>query len=130
MAFSRPTFAAGVILARSIRSGPITFDFHGLLHRKIFRLFAFENSAGVDANLTRRFGKAAAVTHQAASGSELAKLGNRRHLMASGQYAELLGPTDEKCVRSNYERANTQLRQCRENRIEITVITGMQNMEL
>ena len=53
-------------------------DLRGLLDRQIGRLLALEYPAGVDADLTGRFRKAASVAHQAAGRGELAKLGRSR----------------------------------------------------
>ena len=64
-------------------------DFRGLLDRQVGRLFALENPAGIDANLTIRVRNAAAVAHQAAGRGELAKLEDRRHRMAHRQCGEL-----------------------------------------
>ena len=99
--------------------------FMWLLHRQIGGLLSLENSAGVDADLTSQLRKTASVAHKAAGCSELTKLGDRRHRVAGCQYAELFAPTNEECVGSDHERANPQLRQCCENRVEVTITAGV-----
>src|SRR5262249_29566935 len=57
----------------------IQLDLGYLLDRQVGRFFALEYAAGVDASLTVRLCKAACVTHQAASNSEVARLVDRGH---------------------------------------------------
>src|SRR5262245_63493306 len=47
-------------------------DLRRLLNRQLARLFAFEDTGGVDASQTVSVGKATAIAHQAAGGDELA----------------------------------------------------------
>src|SRR5215510_9961645 len=105
-------------------------DFRCLLHRKILGLLSLENPAGIDADLTGRLRKAAAIAHEAAGDGKLTKLGDRRHGVTGCQRPELFVPADEECVGSDHERAGSQLLQRCENRIEVTVSAGLQNTEL
>src|SRR5262245_6697965 len=70
-------------------------DLRGLLHWQLARLFAFENTGGVDASQTVSIGKATAIAHQAAGGDELAVFENRRHRVGDVPGGELLAPATE-----------------------------------
>src|SRR5262249_33663292 len=67
----------------------------GLLNRHLARLFAFENSANINAGQTVSVGNAAAITQQAAGGDELAVFEDCRYRMADGQRGELFAPANE-----------------------------------
>src|SRR5262249_60177735 len=53
-------------------------DLRGLLHWQLARLFAFENTAGVDASQTVSIGKATAIAHESAAGHELRAVASPR----------------------------------------------------
>jgi hypothetical protein len=57
-------------------------DFRDLLDRQISRLVALDYASGIDASLTVRLRKTASITHQAAGGSEVARLVDRGHRVA------------------------------------------------
>ena len=59
--------------------------FVDLLDRQILGPVTLQDSACIDARLTIRIGDTAAVTYQAASGSEFAKLINRRNSILNCQ---------------------------------------------
>ena len=56
------------------------------------RTFAFENTAGVDADQTVSVRETASIAHQAAGRGELAVRGDRGHRMADRQCGELFDP--------------------------------------
>src|SRR5438128_1609151 len=70
-------------------------NFRGLLYRQLARLFAFENTGGVDASQTVSVGNAAAIARQAAGRHELPVFVDRRHRMANGERGQLLAPARE-----------------------------------
>ena len=74
------------------------FEPSGLLHRQVGRLFALENAAGIDADLTKRLFEPAAITHQAAGNGKGTIRGDRRHFVTHCQVGELLAPADEERI--------------------------------
>lgn len=64
-------------------------EFGGLLHRQVGCLFAFENSAGVDAAQTSRLRNVASVTHQATDCGEFSKGANCRKRVVDRQCRQL-----------------------------------------
>src|SRR6516164_9429654 len=105
-------------------------DLRGLLNRQLARLFAFENTGGVDASQTVSVGKATAIAHQAAGGDELAVFEDRRYRVTDGQCGELFAPANEEPIGADHERAGPDLGQVRKDRIEIVLGAGMHDTEL
>src|SRR6266496_6287802 len=93
-------------------------DLRDLLDRKVGRLLALEDSAGVDADLTMNFRKIASVTHEAASRSELTKREDCRNRAAKRCYGELFAPASEECIGADHQPARSLLQQGRENDVE------------
>jgi hypothetical protein len=50
--------------------------------------------------------------------------------MAARERAQLFGPIDEQSIVTYYEGIGSQLEHRSENRIEITLTTGVQNLKL
>src|SRR6266404_1711969 len=76
------------------------FDFHQLCNRQFRRRFAFENTAGVTAELAIHIGQIWPVTHQAAMQDELAICVDRGHPVTGSQRHELVAPADEGHIRA------------------------------
>src|SRR5436190_12735855 len=70
----------------------------GLNDRQICRLGAFENPAGVDADLTIRIRNARSVAHQATNGGGLTKLINRRHRVTGCQRDDLTASAEQERI--------------------------------
>ena len=87
------------------------FDFRDLLDRQFARLCAFENPAGIDADLAICVRTTASVAHQTAGCGELAILEDCRHSVTERQCAELFAPANEECVGGDNEAACPQLDQ-------------------
>src|SRR5262249_18325868 len=65
-------------------------DFRGLLNRQIGGLFAFEDAAGVDADLAKQLRNIGSIAHQTTGRGELAIRTDRGNRMAKCLCAELL----------------------------------------
>src|SRR5205085_6211788 len=70
----------------------------GLNDRQICRLGAFENPAGVDADLMIRIRNARSVAHQATNGGAVAKLINRRHRVTGCQRDDLTASAEQERI--------------------------------
>src|SRR5262249_28211153 len=77
----------------------------GLLDRQISWLFAFENSSGVNADLTIVIRLTGSVAQQAAGRGERAILMDRGHRVAERQCGELFASGREECTGADDERA-------------------------
>src|SRR5262245_63297209 len=77
----------------------------GLLDRQISRLFAFENSSGVNADLSIVIRLTGSVAQQAAGRGERAILMDRGHRVAERQCGELFASGREACTGADDERA-------------------------
>ena len=104
-------------------------NFRGLLYRQLARLFAFKDARGVDASETVSVDNAAAIARQAASGDELAVCIDRRHRVADGQCGELFASGCEKRLGPDHEPARAQLDHLCEDRIEVALTAGAQDVE-
>src|SRR5215472_2943870 len=102
----------------------------GLLDRQISRLFAFENSSGVNADLTIVIRLTGSVAQQAAGRGERAILMDRGHRVAERQYGELFASGREECTGADDERAWSELGQGCKDRIKIALGARRQDMEL
>ena len=65
------------------------------LHRQLRRLLALQDAAGMAPGLPVRLAEIAAIAHQPAGEREVARLGDRRHLVADGERGELLAAVGE-----------------------------------
>src|SRR2546429_9816533 len=74
------------------------FNFRDLLDRQLARLCAFENPAGIKADLSICVRTTASVAYQTARCGKLAILENRRHCVTERQRVELCAPAIEQCV--------------------------------
>src|SRR5262249_55384675 len=86
--------------AERLRGPEIDDQLHlrGLLDRQISRLFAFENSSGVNADLTIVIRLTGSVAQQAAGRGERAILMDRGHRVAERQCGELFASGREECT--------------------------------
>ena len=103
----------------------------GRLHdRKVGRLGAFEDAAGVDANLPKYFGQARAVAHQAAGFGELAHSIDGGNRMARRQRGELGPPVEEERIGADHECTGFVADKGRERSIDRWAITRPNDLDL
>ena len=93
-------------------------DFCDLLHRKVGRLVAFENSPGIDAGLLVEIAEAAAIAHKAADQDGLTEWVDRGQRMAGRQRRELFHPPVEEVAAADQDRTNALLRKTCEGRFD------------
>src|SRR6516162_3096078 len=105
-------------------------DFRGLNDRQLRRPFAFEDTAGVDADLAERFCKTAAVTHQASARRKRTILVDCGHLIASSERGKLFAESIKYWISTNDERACAQFAQSRECHVEVAFGAGAKDMKL
>src|SRR5262249_11336331 len=102
----------------------------GPLDWQISRLFAFENSSGVNADLTIVIRLTGSVAQHAAGRGERAILMDRGHRVAERQCGELFASGREECTGADDERAWSELGQGCKDRIKIALGARRQDMEL
>src|SRR6516165_6800303 len=105
-------------------------NFRRLLHWQVGWLLALENPACVDASQTIGIRKTASVTHQTSGCDERARLIDCRYPIAERQCGELFVPISEECICADHEAAGSQFSQRCEDGIDVSVATGMEQMEL
>src|SRR5262245_64691790 len=115
------------------RAGGLEVDdqlhLRGPLDWQISRLFAFENSSGVNGDLTIVIRLTGSVAQQAAGRGERAILMDRGHRVAERQCGELFASGREECTGADDERAWSELGQGCKYRIEIAFFARLQDME-
>jgi hypothetical protein len=89
-----------------------------------------EKPASINADLTICVRTTASVAYQTAGCGELAILEDRRYCVTECQCAELFAPANEECVGGDHEAACPQLDQSCEDRIEVALGAGIQDVEL
>src|SRR5262249_30536855 len=103
-------------------------DLRRLLDRQIGRFLALENPAGIGAHEAVGVRKAVAIADQAAGHGILAKRIHRGHRVARSQRHELLGAAVEEWVAADHQRADPQLGQGREYRVEVAFGAGVKDV--
>src|SRR5947207_15200999 len=79
------------------------FELCWLNDRQVGGLGAFENAAGINADLTISIGDARAVTHQAASLREVRKRVDAGYPVAYGQGRDLVASVDEEPIGTDHD---------------------------
>src|SRR6202035_646012 len=102
----------------------------GLLDRKIHRLGARKDPAGMDARLMPPIDDAAAVAHETAGRGEFAKLIDRGHGVTNGERGELFTPAREEQIAADHKRAGSELNHACKDRVEIAFCARMQDMKM
>src|SRR5262249_22021195 len=93
------------------------------------RLRAFENAGDIDPGRTVSVGQFAAIAHQAAGGDELADFVDRWDRVTDGKRGELFAAGGEKRIGADDEAACPQFDQSCEDRIEVALGAGIQDVE-
>src|SRR5436309_4292057 len=98
--------------------------------RQVGRLLAFENAAGVYAELTLPIDNARPVAHQSASFDKLALMIHRGHRVASGQREELDATRAEQYLRSHQQRIGPLLCEAREGSVDVEIAASGEDFNL
>src|SRR5262249_10410810 len=91
---------------------------------------ALDYSSGVDARLTVRFEKTAAITHQTTGNREVPRLLNCRHPVAHGESSKLFAVCGEHRVGSEHKARRALLGQLGKYPIEVLRFAGALNEQI
>src|SRR5262249_46728692 len=105
-------------------------DFRWLLHRKVGRLLALENPAGVAAALAISLAKTDSVAHEAPRHGKLTEWEDRRQHVAGCKRDELFAPAVGDLLGDGNQRVRTLLHRDCENRLDFEVIAGIQHLKV
>src|SRR5262249_43250647 len=93
-------------------------------------LLAFENAAGVNAELALPIDNARPVAHQSASFDKLALIIHGGHRVASGKRDELNATRAEQYLRSHQQRIRPLLRKARKDSVDVEIGCGAEDVDL
>ena len=105
------------------------FEFSWLLHRKIARIGAFENSVHVAGSLTALVIKVHRIRHEAASIHKLPMPPHRRQLSFSSQVDQLLSVLECQYTCSPEQRVNVLLPHCDKGAIEVSRVSYLDRLK-
>src|SRR5262249_33737808 len=103
-------------------------EFARLHDRQFCRLFAFEDTPSIDADLAKVV-EARSVTHHPACVGKVAKGKNRRERMARRERQELATAAEEKRVGSNHEPISPLLHNARKGNVDLATGGGGKNVD-
>ena len=99
-------------------------ELSGLNDRQVGGLGAFENAAGINADLTISIGEARTVTHQAAILREVRKRVDASYPVAYGQGRNLVASVDEEPIGTDHDNIDVLLVDGYKCRVEFTRPAG------
>ena len=105
-------------------------EFGRLQHRQIGGLCAFEDFAGIDANLTKRVGEVGSVAHQPAGCHIITQRISCWNAVARRQGGKLHGAAGEECIAGDEEGIGTLTFKGGKGRIDLADGRGVENLDL
>src|SRR5262249_47826471 len=105
-------------------------EFGRLHHRQVGGLRTFEDFAGIDAHLTKRFREIGSVAHQPADCHIITHRISRWNPAARRQSGKLHGAADEECIAADEEGIWALALKGGEGRIDLADSRGVENLKL
>src|SRR5215471_10980026 len=105
-------------------------EFGRLQHRQVSGLGAFEDIAGIDADLTKGVSEVGSVTHQPAGFHRLTDRVSRWNLVPRRQSGKLHTATDQEGIASDEQNIEALARKCGKGCIDLADRTGVEDLDL